>query len=280
MDYVSRAGWNAAPPKSDIPPFVDFRGLTVHHSDTPAPAMHDDCPKAVLGIQHYQMFVEGVYQDIAYSWVVCPHGTIFEGRGWAHHDGANGAPNSAGYSSPAGPGTDANYYYPAACVIGQSPEPTAGVAAALASIRQALLGLHPGATEVWPHSRVVPTACPGDALRAWIAAKGYEVQPAPSEADMLILKDTLHAQPGQNPALYVSFGDHGKLPLSYAAFQQLGATGVSLVVVEILHTGDPAYSLLAAPNLGSSAPAPAPTTVPKHSHPVSGTFQSTTGQNP
>lgn len=50
---------------------------------------HDKCPALVRGIQNFHMDGRG-WSDIAYNFVVCPHGDIFEGRGYNVRNGANG----------------------------------------------------------------------------------------------------------------------------------------------------------------------------------------------
>lgn len=91
---------------------------------------------------------------------------------------------------------------------------------------------------------------PAQVFQAWSRdLNGFTVVPAPqsSEDEMLVLKDFIHVQPGQNPPLYISLGDV-KQPLSYAAFQLL-AGQVKVVVKEVHKTGEPLYALLNKPTL-------------------------------
>lgn len=83
---------------------------------------------------------------------------------------------------------------------------------------------------------------PGPALRAF---KAQLLNPPQTEDEMLVLKDFVHAQPGQNPPLYISQGDY-KTPLSYKRFQLL-AGQVKLVLKEVHKTGEPLYELLNVP---------------------------------
>jgi hypothetical protein len=50
---------------------------------------HDVCPSLIRGIQNFHMDVRE-WSDIAYNFVICPHGHIYEGRGLDVWNGANG----------------------------------------------------------------------------------------------------------------------------------------------------------------------------------------------
>ncbi|GAA1897464.1 hypothetical protein GCM10009716_04350 [Streptomyces sodiiphilus] len=89
---VSRSAWGARAPlsrNSNITP--QYGGVTVHHVDAVrvARSSHSNCAAQVRGIQNYHMDTNG-WQDIAYSYLTCVHGYVFEGRGPNQRTAANG----------------------------------------------------------------------------------------------------------------------------------------------------------------------------------------------
>lgn len=104
MNLVPRVEWGARPP--------DFRRITSMNSPSTAhwngPTIiinglttwdHSRCASLVRGIQNYHMDNKG-WSDIAYNFLVCPHGYVFEGRGINVINGANGT-NIGNYTSHA-----------------------------------------------------------------------------------------------------------------------------------------------------------------------------------
>lgn len=93
MNLVNRSSWDARAPKcsSPLPPIdtIVFH-YTASHSDRVND--HIDCFARLRGIQRYHMDTQG-WCDIAYNWLVCQHGYVFEGRGWVK-SAATGAANS------------------------------------------------------------------------------------------------------------------------------------------------------------------------------------------
>ena len=104
MQLVSRAQWNARPPKRTInyepsrPCTGHWNGPTITIGGKPTWG-HEYCASIVRSIQNFHMDDRGWY-DIAYNFVVCPHGYVFEGRGLWHQNGANGT-NHGNQTSPA-----------------------------------------------------------------------------------------------------------------------------------------------------------------------------------
>ena len=157
MRLVPRLAWRARPPRARrrIPGPVE--GVAIHWEGPPLGSFpHSLCAGKVRAIQRFHMDARG-WDDIAYSAVVCPHGYVFEGR-WI---GIRTAANGTSYGN--------NRYY-AVCYLGGQGDPftTAGkrgVNDAIAALRRA------GARRaVRPHSWFRPTLCPGNAIRAWLAA--------------------------------------------------------------------------------------------------------------
>jgi len=158
MTFITRAGWGARPPKSNgnaIGPRP--LGVAVHYSEGNLGSSPDSlCDDKVRGIQRYHMDTKG-WADIAYSFLVCPHGNIFEGRGTGRGSAANGT-------------TAANLDYYAVCALG-GPKDTpsvlmlAGIGVAIGLCRNAGAAL-----KVLGHRDLFPTACPGTALYAYVRA--------------------------------------------------------------------------------------------------------------
>src|SRR5947209_5070208 len=103
MRLVARAQWGARPwrePNGSIPYAGPRAGVKVHYLGEPYRlGPHDGCPMFVRGIQDEHMDGNG-WSDIAYSFLACPHGYVFEGRGLARRNSANGdtALNEAHYA--------------------------------------------------------------------------------------------------------------------------------------------------------------------------------------
>ena len=157
MRLVPRLAWRARPPRARrrIPGPVE--GVAIHWEGPPLGSFpHSLCAGKVRAIQRFHMDARG-WDDIAYSAVVCPHGHVFEGR-WI---GIKTAANGTSYGN--------NRYYAVCYLGGQGDSFTTagkrGVNDAIAALRRA------GARRaVRPHSWFRPTLCPGNAIRAWLAA--------------------------------------------------------------------------------------------------------------
>lgn len=169
MKYVRRSEWGAAPPKKKLAALVrrELRGIAVHYEGADNEGIrHDKCDDKVRAIQKSHQNGQG-WSDIAYSWLVCRHGTIFEGRGWGMRTAANGT-------------DEGNDGYHAVCYLDDDrngTDLTADAAASIGAVVRECQALGYG-DEVRPHSSFKPTACPGDELRYWIARKGWIPQAA------------------------------------------------------------------------------------------------------
>lgn len=120
------------------------------------------------------------WSDIAYSFAVDQEGRVWDLRGWQRRSAANGD-------------TEVNREYLAAtCLIGPKDVPSPALLQGVRDLRtQVVLKHYPKATRVVPHSaiRPDPTDCPGDRLRAHIAAGTFtstkEIEMATLDADDL-----------------------------------------------------------------------------------------------
>lgn len=175
MRLVSRSQWGARAPRSttrlDLPA---VRGFAVHWEGPHMGAFaHTECAAKVRGVQRFHMDTRG-WTDIAYSFLVCPHGFVFAGRGWNSRTAANGT-------------NDGNARYWAACYLGGEGDPfTALAKEAYGSLFAEGHRRVQSATAVRPHSFFKPTACPGDEIRRWIAQPPALTEP--QEARMPLIR--------------------------------------------------------------------------------------------
>lgn len=167
---MTRAEWGARRPVT-VTRIPRTLGFAVHwEGPTMGRFDHDRCAGKVRGIQDFHMD-ERKWSDIAYSFVVCPHGFIYEGRGWGVRTAANGTNHG-------------NDNYLAACYLGGMEDPFTD---------EAKLAYHALFTEsrrryseaeIRPHSSFKPTLCPGDPIRAWLAGGCPLPVPTHEEADV------------------------------------------------------------------------------------------------
>jgi len=158
MPFVSRAEWGARKPKSAGNSISSHpKGVAVHYE---GPKMgsrdHSKCAALVRSIQDFHMDTRG-WADIAYSFPVCEHGYVYEGRGVGKGSAANGT-------------TAANLAYYAVCgLVGKGDNVTSaltdGIREAIDICRRAGAG-----NEVVGHRDLFATECPGDVLYSFAKA--------------------------------------------------------------------------------------------------------------
>jgi len=158
MPFVSRAEWGARKPKSAGNSISSHpKGVAVHYE---GPKMgsrdHTQCAALVRSIQAFHMDSRG-WADVAYSYMVCEHGYVYEGRGVGKGSAANGT-------------TAANLAYYAVCgLVGKGDNVTSaltdGIRAAIDICRRAGAG-----NEIVGHRDLFATECPGDVLYAFAKA--------------------------------------------------------------------------------------------------------------
>lgn len=167
MEIVARSRWGADPPRARylIAPHGATEGVFVHYTSSPYDTAddHAKCPGRVKGIQDFHQGPSRGWSDIAYSFLVCQHGVVFEGRGF----GVQGA-HTLGYNSRAH----------AVCFLGGDvkgrDDVTGRGRAALGWIVREILARYPeGNGKVRGHRDVNQTACPGDELYAWVRERGW-----------------------------------------------------------------------------------------------------------
>ncbi|MEU0181390.1 peptidoglycan-binding protein [Streptomyces sp. NPDC006207] len=159
MDFVAREAWGA-PAASPAAYLAKTRGVKVHYLGAPyASRFHSLCDDMVRSIRAEHLAnVKENYVDIAYTALVCEHGSVFEGRGTHRRTGANGsqALNEQDY---------------AVCALLGSKGMTVPTDAMLNGLVDAIEWLRrSGDAGLWVggHRDGYATACPGDQLYAWV----------------------------------------------------------------------------------------------------------------
>jgi len=158
MKFVRASEWGRVIARPTTPIGSKIKGFIVHHTASAEPAKHSSCLSSVRAVQDYHI-AQG-YQTIAYSWLGCPHGYLYEGHGFGSLSQAHG---------------DANTTHLALCFIGTNPKVTANRREMFEWVRARMASRKPLAKEILPHSAVSSTACPGDNWRRFINKKEYEM---------------------------------------------------------------------------------------------------------
>lgn len=141
-------------------------GVAIHYSaaDADEQANHANCAGRVRGIQNFHMDDRG-WCDVAYSFLVCAHGYVYEGRGFAKRTAAQGTNHG-------------NDRYLAVCVLANDDrdelELNAAVRQGLIDIRRAILERHPRGRETKGHRDFNNTPCPGDEIYRWVTSPAFE----------------------------------------------------------------------------------------------------------
>ena len=179
MKLVPRSQWGARAyrtPNGATPYSRARRGVKLHYLGTPyTDRPHDTCDDYVRQIQAQHMDGNG-WSDIGYSFVVCTHGYVYEGRGLTRRNSANG-------------NTTLNDQDYAVLLMVGSSGLTKPTDAQLHGARDAIDYCRkegPAGSWLGGHRDGYATACPGDAVYAWVK-KGA---PRPSSG----------GSTGQNPA--------------------------------------------------------------------------------
>jgi hypothetical protein len=155
MEMVSRSGWGAAPPRS-VTSLNPSSGLAVHWNGPPMRlTSHSSCAGAVKGIQAFHMGPQRKWADIAYNFISCPHGTIYEGRGWGRRSAANGTNvgNSWGHA--------------VMVMVGEGETVAPAVYGALGRLNVEHRRRY-GRSSLRTHGSFKSTACPGPTLSRWV----------------------------------------------------------------------------------------------------------------
>lgn len=162
MKLVSRAQWGARAYRtpSGATPYSGSRrrGVKFHYLGTAySDRAHGSCDDYVRSLQKSHMDGNG-WSDIGYSFVVCTHGYVYEGRGLRRRNSANGNTSL----------NDRDY---AICFLVGSSVLKTPTDAQLHGARDALEYVRregPAGDWTGGHRDGYATACPGDAVYAWV----------------------------------------------------------------------------------------------------------------
>jgi hypothetical protein len=161
MRLVSRAEWGAREyrqPSGGTLYSGARRGVKVHYLGTPySDRPHEQCAAYVRQIQAQHMDGNG-WSDIGYSFAVCSHGYVYEGRGLRRRNSANGS-------------TTLNNQDYAVCALVGSTGLTVPTDAQLHGLRDAIDYCRtegPAGGWLGGHRDGYATSCPGDWLYAWV----------------------------------------------------------------------------------------------------------------
>jgi hypothetical protein len=221
------------------------RGFTIHHNGPPARCVgqsHARCVQFWNGVRRYHMAPEPNGQgwsDIAYSFGVCPHGTVFVGRGWDKNQFANGKD-----LVPPNDGTDSEWYTILAFVGGgpgtvyNNEAPTSQMLSQIQSVISQGRNAKRCGFAVKPHKDFKQKPCPGVQLtgfcRQW-DGKPFANVPAPTpspvptpeeETDMRIIDC-------QGKPAVIVFGDRTYKPLDTAERNAWRSAGVPAGLVTL-----------------------------------------------
>jgi hypothetical protein len=172
-NYVHRKAWGAAPPRDRPVILLASRVDTVVFHYTAAnsdeQADHANCAGRVRGIQRFHQHTRG-WNDIAYNYLTCKHGYIYEGRGIENKSAATGAANS---------------HTLAVCFLGDDTigrdDVTVAGRAALVEITRWIRQRRPTARYLKGHRDFMPTTCPGNELYDYVTGKVFAAQVAADE---------------------------------------------------------------------------------------------------
>ncbi|MER5843678.1 N-acetylmuramoyl-L-alanine amidase [Streptomyces prasinus] len=163
LKLVSRSQWGARAyltPNGATPYSQARRGVKLHYLGTPySDRPHEQCAAYIRQLQAQHMDGNG-WSDIGYSFAVCTHGYVYEGRGLKRRNSANG-------------NTALNEQDYAVLLLVGSTGLTKPTDDQLHGARDAIEYCRkegPAGDWLGGHRDGFATACPGDAVYAWVKA--------------------------------------------------------------------------------------------------------------
>ncbi len=175
--WVSRAAWGARPPKAHpvtlLPSAVDT--IVFHYTAAFADARdtHAECAVRVRGVQAFHQEGRG-WNDIAYNFLVCKHGWVFEGRGIDAKSAATGNDNSHTLA----------VCFLGADAVGRDDVTSAG-RSALVEITRWIRQRRPTASLYRGHRDFMSTSCPGQEIYGYIRSSLFAKQVSADDAKRL-----------------------------------------------------------------------------------------------
>jgi hypothetical protein len=172
-NYVRRSDWGAKLPASRPTVLLASRvdAIVYHYTAAGSDERtdHTECAGRVRGIQRFHQETRG-WNDIAYNYLTCKHGYIYEGRGLEHKSAATGVHNS---------------HTLAVCFLGDDTldrdDVTPAGRAAIVEITRWIRQRRPAVAGYKGHRDYMPTTCPGNELYAYIHSKVFAAQVATDE---------------------------------------------------------------------------------------------------
>lgn len=223
MKLVSRSQWGARAyktPNGGILYSGNRRGVKIHYLGVAySNREHSQCAAYVRQLQNGHMDKNG-WSDIGYSFVVCTHGYVFEGRGLRRRNSANG-------------NTELNNQDYAICGLVGSSGLTQPTEEQLHGLRDAIEYCRkdgPAGSWLGGHRDGFATACPGGPLYSWVK----DGAPRPSTPETPSTYTYLEGDTftGVASRFSVSVDDLGK-------WNGLLTTGKSLIVADPTPVPDP-----------------------------------------
>lgn len=184
----SSFGWSGTAARSAHP----TNGLVVHFDGSVqklASKKHDACVDYWKRTRKFHMGPERGWLDIGYSFMVCPHGYVLEGRGVNREQAAQPGGNTTWYS----------------CTFGSGPgeKPSDLQLQAFRDLRAWLRSEHGVGAAVTYHGKFISTDCPGSVLKAMVLngsiikgpvsskpPKPSRTPPAPAFPGIFVSKET------------------------------------------------------------------------------------------
>lgn len=160
IDLISRREWGARAPRGSYTRLDSTRGVKVHYTggrvDPRLVDDHDRCVALVRSIQNSHMDGNG-WLDIGYSFAVCPHRKVFEGRGLHRLPSANGPGLNSGHYAVLG-------------LVGNSGlvQPPDGMLHGIVDAIEYVRANGRAGREIRGHRDGYATDCPGEPLYAWV----------------------------------------------------------------------------------------------------------------
>jgi hypothetical protein len=176
-NYISRSGWAArAPKQAPVVLLTSAVDTIVYHytaAFSDARDSHEECAVRVRGVQAFHQEGRG-WNDIAYNFLVCKHGYVFEGRGIDAKSAATGPDNG---------------HTLAVCFLGADKDGRDDVTAkgrqALVEITRWIRERRPRAVRLRGHRDFMSTSCPGDEIESYISSDTFKRQLAVNDAARL-----------------------------------------------------------------------------------------------
>ncbi len=155
MIFEKRSSFGWGP--SGAGPAHPRNGLVVHYDGANqglATKEHEACKKYWRNTRVFHMGPSRGWSDIGYSFGVCPHGRVMEGRGVNRQQAAQPGGNSTWYSCT--------------FMSGDKEQPTLNQMQAFRDLRSWLRGNYGISAAVTYHGKFISTSCPGDILRKMV----------------------------------------------------------------------------------------------------------------